>query len=237
MRTPVRTVLIGAAVAALLAVGGCAGAAPAPTASPPAAAAPAAPAATGVQEFVGPVGDGAFYVAFALKPGGAVEAYVCDGTGQAENFTGNVVGDRIQLTSADGDSTLTATSAPDRVTGTLVRAGATREFSVPKVNRAGGLYDLDAVVDGGTVRLTGTSRGGNVVTSEIRGATATGTIALVSGGTAPLDPMAGRTPPELNDFQAYRVLIADDGTRRGNPKPGARKTTTGGSYTCPYLID
>ena len=48
--------------------------------------------------------------------------------------------------------------------------------------------------------------------------------------------MAGKSPDAVNDFEAYRVLIADDGSRRGNPKPGARKVTGGSSFTCPILF-
>ena len=234
-RSRIGAALLAAPVAALLALSGCG--APAGPGGQPLAAQPAADAApTGVQEFVGPVGAGPFYIAVALRPGGAVEAYVCDGTGQAENFTGTLTGDTAQLTSADGDSTLTARTSANTVTGTFVRQGRPGDFAAPKVRGAGGLYDFDVTTAGSQVRLTGASRGGNTATTTISGNTATGTITLASGGTAPLDPMAGKSPDAVNDFEAYRVLIADDGSRRGNPKPGARKVTGGSSFTCPILF-
>ena len=189
-------------------------------------------------EFVGPLsGDGAFYLAVALSPDGRAEAYLCDGTGRAENFTGALAGDRLKLTSADGDTTLTATTTTGKVTGAVVLAGQSRDFAISEVQGVGGLYDFDVTQQAGKVVFTGGSRGGNTATLQITAPdVAAGTITLADGSTQPLKPMADRSPEALNNFEAYRVLIADDGNRKGNPKPGAKKKAgSGGSFTCPII--
>ncbi len=234
--TTVRTALPVAAIAALLVLGGCGAAAQPPAAAPAAAA--QSTVSSSVREFVGPLsGDGAFYLAVALSPDGRAEAYLCDGTGRAENFTGALAGDRLKLTSADGDTTLTATTTTGKVTGAVVLAGQSRDFAISEVQGVGGLYDFDVTQQAGKVVFTGGSRGGNTATLQITAPdVAAGTITLADGSTQPLKPMADRSPEALNDFEAYRVLIADDGNRKGNPKPGAKKKAgSGGSFTCPII--
>lgn len=229
-----------AVAAAGVALAGC-GSPPQPAPPPPPAASPAAE----VQEFVGRIdgGDG-FAIALALSPDGAVEAYLCNGTGTAENFTGRTTGDTVQLTSADGDSTLSATRSATGITGTVTVAGQNRPFITTPADGIAGLYDIAAVADGDRQLREGTSRGGNRLTAEVTGtpggvATAVGTVVLPTGEQVPIKEEAPTLPAQdpVRGFDEYRVIFTNDGASVGNPKPGSSRTSSGGSsFICPYLF-
>ena len=230
-RSRIWAALLAAPVAALLALSGLRGAPAGPGAanlslpSPPPHAAP-----TGVQEFVGPVLGAGPVLPGRRRCGPAGPSRPTSATApvRAENFTGTLTGDtapaHVRRRGLDPD-------------GEDLRRHRDRHVVPPGQGRPGDFAGAEGARRGRALRLrrhslrvpagAGSPEPRAAATrrprdGSRRGNTATGTITLASGGTPrPLDPMAGKSPDAVNDFEAYRVLIADDGSRRGNPKPGA----------------
>lgn len=230
----------GLVAAVLMAVAACGGGS-SPT---PAAAAAAAPAPGTVSDFVGSVDGTRHYVAVVLKGADDVEVYVCDGTGASESYVGKVADGRIALTSADGDSTVDATSDGTTVRGTVALAGQSRTFAATRVRDVGGLYELTAFIQGERALAVGRSASGNQYTRDVGPDGAVATFLLADGTTRPaaLFRTDVQPPPATDNFVAYRVIVADDGTSRGSPKTGAAQFTaaqledTGGKWLC-YDLD
>lgn len=222
---------LAAGLAAALTITACGGS-PAPA---PPAAGPAPVPASDVTEYVGAVdGSEDLLIAFATQPGGAVEAYVCNGQGIWSTFTGTVAGDRIDLTSADGSnpSIIAATLADAGIDGTLTLDGQPRTFTTTKATGIGGLYDFTLAEDG---TLSGVSERGNTFTGREDDGVFGGTFAIAGGEMRTLTTERVRRYDE--SFAGYRVVITDDAVARGNPKSGTRKSEGGTSFSCCYYVD
>jgi hypothetical protein len=115
--------------------------------------------------------------------GRKVQAYVCDGElqGDAEWFTGQIVGNTLGLTSASGNARLQAELTEKEAAGTVTLAdGTLHRFSAPVTRDGAGLYEVTIASDG---RRSGTSANGAKDEGQVSpdGVLTTGTIRLSSG--------------------------------------------------------
>lgn len=153
-----------------------------------------------------------------------VQAYLCDGLGLAEFFTGTAVGNDLALTSKSG-ARLEGRLSPEAAAGTVTLAGGAGSFSFEAIPTTGvaGYYDVMISPDG---RLRGTSAFGARVAGQVAGEQISGTITSPEGQprafafTAPNAPTAG--PGD------YRWNVTNDGQLDG-AKWKAQATSEGGS--------
>ena len=147
--------------------------------------------------------------------GRTVRVYVCDGdpstAGDAEWFTGTVVGNQFDLASVDGDASVQVTLVAGTATGTLALPdGRTLEFTAKPAANGGGLYDILVLPNG--VRR-GLSAGGN----QLQGRVVSETVVQVVSDTV-VRTLATRlvdftiTTPEGETFQTEGVVVS-----RGSP--------------------
>ncbi len=90
--------------------------------------------------FVGAVSGTDAYVALSVTPGRPLRAYVCDGKGVKQWFTGTLAGDRVEAAADTGEATLTATGSGDAFAGTVVVGGVEHGFRVERASDPAGLY-------------------------------------------------------------------------------------------------
>jgi hypothetical protein len=80
-----------------------------------------------------------------------VRAYLCDGEpgGDARWYSGVMVGNKVRLTSTDGETTLEVKLGHDVATGSLIFGdGSVRRFSAPRAVGGGGIWEIEVTPDG-----------------------------------------------------------------------------------------
>jgi hypothetical protein len=190
----------------------------------------------GVTEYVGTVKGvdlrahlathpGAYYVAVAISKSGRVQAYMCDGTGNFQLFSGTIDRDRLDLRSKSGEATLTGKVAGSSVRGTVALKGQNLPFATTQARGRGGLYTFSISRDGRSFRAE--SVRGNV----LRGRATAGGSQLITTFTPP----GGRTVRVTqiskpiragHAYNQYRVVLLDTGHGRGSPTIGSQQLQT-----------
>jgi hypothetical protein len=166
-RTPLITLLTGAALGAVLLVTSMLAT---PKAPAPVAAAAAAPASSAAQSspasptptatvvanvparanYAGEVNGGGASVAISIHHGQAI-AYVCNGSVIEAWLKGTAAGGHLTMT-GKGRARLSATYRTKRAVGHVVAHGVRYTFSAPAVHKPSGLYRAIAVVRGAKIK-------------------------------------------------------------------------------------
>ena len=192
-----------------------------------------APPATGT--FVGEASDeDAFVAIVAASPDKEegqerdVRAYLCDGEGVTEWFTGRADGNELNLTS-EGDALLEGNLSTEASTGTItLEEDRTLTYTAELARGVAGLYNVTISEEG---RVRGTSETGGLLEgqlgadAEMRGEEARliiGTFTSAEGQEVGLE-VFGREP----DAEEYRWIVLEDGEAKG-AKKGARTGSTSG---------
>ena len=168
-KTPLITLLTGAALGAVLLVASMlatpqapasptAAATPAPASTATAQPSPASPAATATAvanvpakaNYAGEVNGGGASVAISIHGGQAI-AYVCNGSIIEAWLKGTAAGGHLTMT-GKGRARLTATYRARRAVGHVIAHGIRYTFSAPAVHRPSGLYRSIAVVRGAKIK-------------------------------------------------------------------------------------
>jgi hypothetical protein len=198
-----------------------------------------APPATGT--FVGEASDeDAFVAIVAASPDEEegqerdVRAYLCDGEGVTEWFTGRAEGNELNLTS-EGDALLEGNLSTEASTGTItLEEDRTLTYTAELARGVAGLYNVTISEEG---RVRGTSETGGLVEgqlggeAEMRGEEARliiGTFTSAEGQEVGLE-VFGREP----DADEYRWIVLEDGEAKGARK-GARPGPTSGFIDTPH---
>jgi len=167
IKTPYVTLLVGAALGAVLLVASMlatpkapaspiAAATPAPASSAPAQPASASPTATVVANvparanYAGEVNGGGASVAIPIHHGQAI-AYVCNGSVIEAWLKGTAVNGHLTMT-GKGHARLSATYRTKRAVGHVVSHGVRYTFSAPAVHKPSGLYRAIAIVRGAKIK-------------------------------------------------------------------------------------
>jgi hypothetical protein len=167
IKTPYVTLLVGAALGAVLLAASMlappkapaspiAAATPAPASSAPAQPASASPTATAVANvparanYAGEVNGGGASVAISIHHGQAI-AYVCNGSVIEAWLKGTAVNGHLTMT-GKGHARLSATYRTKRAVGHVVAHGVRYTFSAPAVHKPSGLYQAIAVVRGAKIK-------------------------------------------------------------------------------------
>jgi hypothetical protein len=167
IKTPYVTLLVGAALGAVLLVASMlatpkapaspiAAATPAPASSAPAQPASASPTATVVANvparanYAGEVNGGGASVAISIHHGQAI-AYVCNGSVIEAWLKGTAVNGHLSMT-GKGHARLSATYRTKRAVGHVVSHGVRYTFSAPAVHKPSGLYRAIAIVRGAKIK-------------------------------------------------------------------------------------
>ena len=165
IKTPYLTLLVGAALGAVLLVASMlatpkapaspiAAATPAPASS--ASAQPASPTATAVANvparanYAGEVNGGGASVAISIHHGQAI-AYVCNGSVIEAWLKGTAANGHLTMT-GKGHARLSATYRTKRAVGHVVAHGVRYTFSAPAVHKPSGLYRSIAIVRGAKIK-------------------------------------------------------------------------------------
>lgn len=80
-----------------------------------------------------------------------VRAYLCDGepNGDARWYTGVMIGNKVRLTSTDGETTLEVKLEHDVAIGSLIFGdGSVRGFTAPRAIGGTGIYEIEVTSDG-----------------------------------------------------------------------------------------
>lgn len=171
-----------------------------------------------VAEYIGKSDDFRFFAAVVTRPDGKLTAYFCDGQGKSALFEGQVTGEAFSLTSSDGAAMLEGRVSGNQASGSLQLEGQRRNFKAAKAKDIGGLYKLTYSKEG---EVTGTSERGNRFDGTVKGRDLT---AIISTAKDPETAFRGALSDGVEDqrnFNAYRVIIQDDGDFRGNRLLGA----------------
>jgi len=167
IKTPYVTLLVGAALGAVLLVASMlatpkapaspiAAATPAPASSAPAQPASASPTATVVANvparanYAGEVNGGGASVAISIHHGQAI-AYVCNGSVIEAWLKGTAVNGHLSMT-GKGHARLSATYRTKRAVGHVIAHGVRYTFSAPAVHKPSGLYRAIAIVRGAKIK-------------------------------------------------------------------------------------
>ena len=167
IKTPYLTLLVGAALGAVLLVASMlatpkapaspiAAATPAPASSAPAQPASPTPTATVVANvparanYAGEVNGGGASVAISIHHGQAI-AYVCNGSVIEAWLKGTAVNGHLTMT-GKGHARLSATYRTKRAVGHVIAHGVRYTFSAPAVHKPSGLYQAIAVVRGAKIK-------------------------------------------------------------------------------------
>jgi hypothetical protein len=167
IKTPYLTLLVGAALGAVLLVASMlatpqapaspiAAATPAPASSAPAQPASSSPTATATANvparanYAGEVNGGGASVAISIHHGQAI-AYVCNGSVIEAWLKGTAAGGHLTMT-GKGRARLSATYRSKRAVGHVVAHGIRYTFSAPAVHKPSGLYRSIAVVRGAKIK-------------------------------------------------------------------------------------
>lgn len=185
---------------------------------------------------VDPAGQGApgaYFLALAVDGAGKVNGYLCDGAnsgdGAPELFTGQVTGDRLQVTSESGRAVLDAAVTPAQAAGDVRLGGQTRAFTLTSARGVGGLYTTTIADDLG--RASGRSERGNTFELAWPAGGAPGTVVTAAvqspDGQALQPPIPFTIGTAGSGYSQYRQVVLDDGNKRGNKTKAA--LATGGS--------
>ena len=167
IKTPYLTLLVGAALGAVLLVASMlatpkapaspiAAATPAPASSAPAQPASPTPTATVVANvparanYAGEVNGGGASVAISIHHGQAI-AYVCNGSVIEAWLKGTAVNGHLTIP-GKGHARLSATYRSKRAVGHVIAHGVRYTFSAPAVHKPSGLYRAIAVVRGAKIK-------------------------------------------------------------------------------------
>jgi hypothetical protein len=169
IKTPYLTLLVGAALAAVLLVASMlatpkapaspiAAATPAPASSASAQSSPASPTPTATvvanvparANYAGEVNGGGASVAISIHHGQAI-AYVCNGSVIEAWLKGTAVNGHLTMT-GKGHARLSATYRTKRAVGHVIAHGVRYTFSAPAVHKPSGLYRAIAVVRGAKIK-------------------------------------------------------------------------------------
>jgi hypothetical protein len=167
IKTPYLTLLVGAALGAVLLVASMlatpkapaspiAAATPAPASSASAQPASPTPTATVVANvparanYAGEVNGGGASVAISIHHGQAI-AYVCNGSVIEAWLKGTAVNGHLTMT-GKGHARLSATYRTKRAVGHVIAHGVRYTFSAPAVHKPSGLYRAIAVVRGAKIK-------------------------------------------------------------------------------------
>ncbi len=167
IKTPYLTLLVGAALGAVLLVASMlatpkapaspiAAATPAPASSASAQPASPTPTATAVANvparanYAGEVNGGGASVAISIHHGQAI-AYVCNGSVIEAWLKGTAANGHLTMT-GKGHARLSATYRTKRAVGHVVAHGVRYTFSAPAVHKPSGLYRSIAIVRGAKIK-------------------------------------------------------------------------------------
>ena len=167
IKTPYLTLLVGAALGAVLLVASMlatpkapaspiAAATPAPASSASAQPASPTPTATVVANvparanYAGEVNGGGASVAISIHHGQAI-AYVCNGSVIEAWLKGTAINGHLTMT-GKGHARLSATYRTKRAVGHVIAHGVRYTFSAPAVHKPSGLYRAIAVVRGAKIK-------------------------------------------------------------------------------------
>jgi hypothetical protein len=167
IKTPYLTLLVGAALGAVLLVASMlatpkapaspvAAATPAPASSAQSSPASPTPTATVVANvparanYAGEVNGGGASVAISIHHGQAI-AYVCNGSVIEAWLKGTAVNGHLTMT-GKGHARLSATYRTKRAVGHVTAHGVRYTFSAPAVHKPSGLYQAIAIVRGAKIK-------------------------------------------------------------------------------------
>ena len=169
IKTPYLTLLVGAALGAVLLVASMlatpqapaspiAAATPAPASSATAQPSPASPTPTATAvanvparaNYAGEVNGGGASVAISIHHGQAI-AYVCNGSVIEAWLKGTAANGHLTMT-GKGHARLTATYRTKRAVGHVIAHGVRYTFSAPAVHKPSGLYRAIAIVRGAKIK-------------------------------------------------------------------------------------
>ncbi|HSS88230.1 MAG TPA: hypothetical protein VLL69_02840 [Streptosporangiaceae bacterium] len=169
IKTPYLTLLVGAALGAVLLVASMlatpkapaspiAAATPAPASSAPAQPAPSSPTPTATAvanvparaNYAGEVNGGGASVAISIHHGQAI-AYVCNGSVIEAWLKGTAANGHLTMT-GKGHARLSATYRTKRAVGHVIAHGVRYTFSAPAVHKPSGLYRAIAIVRGAKIK-------------------------------------------------------------------------------------
>ena len=169
IKTPYLTLLVGAALGAVLLVASMlatpqapaspvAAATPAPASSATAQPSPASPTPTATAvanvparaNYAGEVNGGGASVAISIHHGQAI-AYVCNGSVIEAWLKGTAANGHLTMT-GKGHARLSATYRTKRAVGHVIAHGVRYTFSAPAVHKPSGLYRSIAVVRGAKIK-------------------------------------------------------------------------------------
>jgi hypothetical protein len=169
IKTPYLTLLVGAALGAVLLVASMlatpkapaspiAAATPAPASSAPAQPSPASPTPTATvvanvparANYAGEVNGGGASVAISIHHGQAI-AYVCNGSVIEAWLKGTAANGHLTMT-GKGHARLSATYRTKRAVGHVIAHGVRYTFSAPAVHKPSGLYRAIAIVRGAKIK-------------------------------------------------------------------------------------
>ena len=163
-----------------------------------------------------------------------VRAYLCDGEGVTEWFTGRAEGNELNLTS-EGDALLEGNLSTEASTGTItLEEDRTLTYTAELARGVAGLYNVTISEE---ERVRGTSETGGLLEgqlggeAEMRGEEARliiGTFTSAEGQEVGLEVL-GREP----DADEYRWIVLEDGEAKGARK-GARPGPTSGFIDTPH---
>jgi len=166
--------------------------------------------------------SGDYFVAVAVSEDGAVEAYICDGTGNSQILEGTAEDDQINLESKTGEAILTGEVTDAGIDGEIELEGETLAFTTSEARGRGGLYTVS--LDPAAGEVAARSERGNEIeaTYSPESPDFEAEITTVDGESLPLD---GRARSRGEIFDEYRVILLDSGDARGNKT--AKATSTG----------
>jgi hypothetical protein len=169
IKTPYLTLLVGAALGAVLLVASMlatpqapaspiAAATPAPASSATAQPSPASPTPTATvvanvparANYAGEVNGGGASVAISIHHGQAI-AYVCNGSVIEAWLKGTAANGHLTMTGR-GHARLSATYRTKRAVGHVIAHGVRYTFSAPAVHKPSGLYRAIAIVRGAKIK-------------------------------------------------------------------------------------
>jgi hypothetical protein len=167
IKTPYLTLLVGAALGAVLLVASMlatpkapaspiAAATPAPASTAPTQPASPTPTATAVANvparanYAGEVNGGGASVAISIHHGQAI-AYVCNGSVIEAWLKGTAANGHLTMT-GKGHARLSATYRTKRAVGHVIAHGIRYTFSAPAVHKPSGLYRSIAIVRGAKIK-------------------------------------------------------------------------------------
>jgi hypothetical protein len=169
IKTPYLTLLVGAALGAVLLVASMlatpqapaspiAAATPAPASSATAQPSPASPTPTATAtanvparaNYAGEVNGGGASVAISIHHGQAI-AYVCNGSVIEAWLKGTAANGHLAMT-GKGHARLSATYRTKRAVGHVIAHGVRYTFSAPAVHKPSGLYRAIAIVRGAKIK-------------------------------------------------------------------------------------